>query len=278
MKRLTFFTSIAAASIIAATPALAGPGGHGGGDRGGGLGGGINAGAGGLGGQGMGATMRDLGRANSQALGHANQHGIDHANSNSVLSGEAATGTRIPESATRIHATGMAGTKLTGVTTGMTVVDSSGATIGTVAGITTRGNGSARIVQVTLTSGQTIFLSPSSLSLNNGVLTTTSLATNVNGRINSQSPAHASINGLTHASPRSVLASAGVTTLTGLATGLTVDNSGGTAIGTVDSILLNRAGGVVAIRVALIGGGTATIPATTLSMNGTTVVTSSAQF
>jgi hypothetical protein len=156
----------------------------------------------------------------------------------------------------------------------MTVVDSTGATIGTVTGVTTVGNGSARTVQVTLTGGQVINLSSRSLSLNGSTLTTSSLTSNVH----SQGAAHANINGLIHASPHSALASAGVTTLTGLATGLTVNNSGGTAIGTVNQVFTNTSGAVVGIRVDLAGGGTVIIPATTLSINGTTVVTSSTQF
>jgi uncharacterized protein YwbE len=163
----------------------------------------------------------------------------------------------------------------------MTVIDTSGATVGTVSGISTRGNGSVRNVQVTLTNGQVVTLSSRNLSLSNGVLTTNGVTTNANAsnrRVNSQGPAHASIQGLTHASPNSVLSSAGVTTLTGLTTGLTVNNSAGTSIGTVSGILTNQAGAVVGIQVNLTGGGTVTIPATTLTMNGTTVVTSSTQF
>ena len=99
-----------------------------------------------------------------------------------------------------------------------------------------------------------------------------------NRRAKSQGAAHANIQGLTHASPNSALAGAGVTTLTGLTTGLTVNNSGGTAIGTVDQVITNRAGAVVGIRVTLTDGSTVIIPATTLSMNGTTVITSSTQF
>ena len=93
--------------------------------------------------------------------------------------------------------------------------------------------------------------------------------------MDSQGAAHANINGLVHASPNSALSSAGVTTLTGLTTGLTVNNSAGTSIGTVSSVLTNRAGAVVGVKVALTGGGSVTLPATSLSMNGTTVVTSS---
>lgn len=92
----------------------------------------------------------------------------------------------------------------------------------------------------------------------------------------SQGTAHASVNGLVHASPKSALARAGVTSLTGLTTGLAVNNSAGTKIGTVSNIFANRTGAVVGVQVSLNGGGSVTLPATSLSMNGTTVVTSSA--
>jgi ribosomal 30S subunit maturation factor RimM len=162
-----------------------------------------------------------------------------------------------------------AGASLSGMTTGMSVVDSSGATVGTVTGIRTTGNGGVKSVQITLDSGQMINVSANSLSLNGDVLTTNSL----NSNVNSQGAAHASINGLIHASPNSALASAGVTTLTGLTAGATVNDSGGTALGTVSSVLVNRSGAVVGVNVNLDAGGTVTIPATTLTMDGTTVVT-----
>ncbi len=92
-------------------------------------------------------------------------------------------------------------------------------------------------------------------------------------RANSQGPAHANVNGLTHANSNSVLANAGVTTLTGLAAGATVNNTGGTLLGTVDSIVTNKSGAVVGVNVTLDSGGTVFIPATTLTMDGTTVVT-----
>jgi ribosomal 30S subunit maturation factor RimM len=151
----------------------------------------------------------------------------------------------------------------------MTVVDSGGTTVGTVTGLRTVGNGSVKTVQVTLSDGSVIFLSPNSLTLNGDVLTTTSLTTNVNA----QGAAHASIDGLIHANPRSALGAAGITTLTGLTTGLTVNGTGGTAVGTVSSVLVNQSGAVVGITVDLTGGGTVTIPATTLTMNGTVVDT-----
>ena len=141
-------------------------------------------------------------------------------------------------------------TMLTGVTTGMTVVDTEGATVGTVTGVTTVGNGSIRTVQVMLTDGRIITLAANSLSLEGDVLTTTSLETNVR----SQGALHANINGLINASPNSALASAGVTTLTGLETGLAVETTAGASIGTVDTVFTNRSGAVVGIQVELADG------------------------
>lgn len=288
MKRLTFIATMSALAVATAAPTLAKPGGGGGGDRGNSINAGANAGGRGTMeiNRGMGTSVRDSARANSRGSVNASDNALGHANSNSALSTEPAIGTRIPESATRVRGksnmetgtmsstTAMASTKLTGVETGMTVNDSGGAAIGTVTGITTKGNGSIRTVQVTLTNGQIITLAPSSLTLDGDVLTTTSTTSN----FKSQGAAHANINGLIHASPNSALASAGVTSLTGLATDLTVNTSGGTAIGTVDSIVTNRSGAVVGINVDLSAGGTVFIPATTLSMDGTTVITSSTQF
>lgn len=295
MFRTKFFTSIASLAIVAAAPAIAGPGGgHGGngGGNGGGQGAGAMGGAGPMGGAGSmggpmsgttsglnrtGADIRATARSSSEGPEYANPHAIERANQNSVLSTGTTSGTTTTTSGSQLRASGQNRfqSSLTGVTTGMTVTDSAGTTIGTVSGVRTVGNGSIKTVQVTLTNGQVVTLAPSSLSLSGGVLTTNSLTTNANGRVNSQGPAHASIQGLTHASPNSVLAGAGVTTLTGLATGQTVTDTGGTSLGTVSNVITNRAGAVVGIQVSLTGGGTVTIPATTLSMDGTTVVTSS---
>lgn len=290
MTRTKFLTTIAAVAVVTATPAIAKPG-SGGGNAGAGAGGpaagGPMSGAGG-GISDMGSTMRDLGRANSQGPANADTRAIDRANENSVLR-SAPTGTENPamnsasrskgetgvraNTSTEVRGGANAGVQLTGVTSGMSVVDSSGATIGTVTDVSARGNGSVRNVQVTLTDGQVITLAPSSLSLSGNVLTTSSVTTTANGRINSQGPANASVNGLTHASPNSVLSGAGVTTLTGLTTGLAVNTTSGSNIGTVSGVLTNRAGAVVGIQVSLANGQTITVPATNLSMNGTTVVT-----
>jgi hypothetical protein len=215
--------------------------------------------------------------------GNASDRAMDRANDNgSIRSSNAPMGTEIRSHRSRdtdAAGSGSANARLAGVSSGMTVVDGSGATVGTVTGVTTKGNGSVRNVQVTLTDGTVVTLKPRNLSVDGGVLTTTTVTGQAaNRRVNSQGPFHASPQGLVHASPNSVLAGAGVTTLTGLVSGLTVNNSGGTAIGTVDSILTNRSGAVVGINVDLTAGGTVFIPATTLTMDGTTVITSSTQF
>ena len=288
MFRTNLTASIATVALIAAPPALAAPGGGGG--MGLGAGGGIGASvrAGAAANTDIGVTVRDTARVQSQGSAKANARAQERANENSALSNdlssETMTGSRIPtrllqsDSSTRISARNQSRisasantrTQLSAqVTPGTSIADSSGATIGTVTGIRTTGNGAVKSVQVTLTDGTIINLGANSLSLDGDVLTTSSLTTNVN----SQGAANASINGLVHASPRSALALAGVTTLTGLDAGLTVNGSGGSAIGTVSSILTNRSGAVVGITVDLDAGGTVTIPATTLSMNGDIVDT-----
>jgi hypothetical protein len=291
MFRNSLTASIATFALIAATPVLAKPGGGGGGGMGIGAGGGIGASvrAGGAANTDIGVNVRDTVRVQSQGSANANARAMERANENSALSNdlssETMTGSRIrtrdlqdsstrisSRSSTRLSQQNKAATNgLFGlqVTPGTTVTDSGGATIGTVTGIRTVGNGSVKSVEVTLNDGSVIVLSGNSLTANGDVLVTNSLTSNVNG----QGAAHASINGLVHASPNSALALGGVTTLTGLTSGLTVNGSGGTAIGTVSSVLANRSGAVVGITVDLDAGGTVTIPATTLTMDGTTVVT-----
>lgn len=279
MTRNRILASIATIAIVAAAPSIAKPGGGGGGGQGHGNAG-ANAGAmgGGMGG-GMGSGMGRGGGAGGMGGGADISTGV-----NSGL--DAGSTTRIrgsDRSSVSTSTRGMGNVDLSGITDGMTVVDSTGATVGTVTDINTAGRSDRiRSVEVTLTGGDVITLSPRSLSVDGDVLTTTSVATNVgsaNARINSQGPAHANINGLVNASPNSVLAGAGVTTLTGLTTGLTVNNSAGTSIGTVTEVLTNRSGAVVGIRVDLTGdGGIVFIPATTLTIDGTIVTTSSTSF
>ena len=101
-------------------------------------------------------TFTNPGAAHSQALLHASPTGIAHANFHSVLAG----GTVVSGS-------------LAGLSTGQTVNMSSGTTLGTVSQIVTDSSGNIRLVIVTSPTGQTYRLSPTSLSISGGVVTTT---------------------------------------------------------------------------------------------------------
>lgn len=249
MKHRVIMGVLAGVALAATAPVLAKPGGGGGGGNAGGHGSGGNAG----------------GRAIGHGFGHG---GMGMGKGGGSIGFGSALDMR-SSSNSRIRTTQF-GTQLTGVTNGMSVVDAGGATIGTVTNISTKGNGGLRAVQVTLIDGSRIFLAPSSLALNGGVLTTNSLTST----LKSQGHNNASVKGLAHSSPNSALNIAGITTFTGLAAGMPVNNSVGTGIGTVSGIVLNRSGAVVGIRVALNGGGTALIPAPSLAFNGSVVTTS----
>ncbi|MFL6722017.1 MAG: hypothetical protein ACJ8FT_09490 [Sphingomonas sp.] len=96
-------------------------------------------------------------RINSQGLAHASPTGIAHANSHSVLAGGAVASASLP-----------------GLTTGLTVHTTGGTTLGTVSRIITGTDGTIRQVIVTSSTGQTYRLSPSTLSISGGVVTTSS--------------------------------------------------------------------------------------------------------
>jgi hypothetical protein len=92
-------------------------------------------------------------------------------------------------------------------------------------------------------------------------------------RINSQGTANASTRGLSRASTRSSLNAAGRTDLGAVVKGTAIKGSGGANVGTVSNVVVNRSGAVVGVKVDLAGGGTATIPASTLSVDGSAVTT-----
>ena len=94
---------------------------------------------------------------NSQGPANASPTGITHANSNSVLARGA-----------------VASSTLTGLSTGMTVNNSAGTSIGTVSQIITGPNNTIRGVVVTSSTGQTFRLAPSTLTISGSVVTTTS--------------------------------------------------------------------------------------------------------
>jgi len=100
---------------------------------------------------------------------------------------------------------------------------------------------------------------------------------NSNATLNSQGPAHASVTGIAHASPNSVLARGAVsaTSLPGLTAGLTVQNSGGTNIGTVSQIVTGPDGSIRAVIVTSPTGQTFRLPPSSLSISGSVVTTTS---
>jgi hypothetical protein len=172
------------------SPALAQHGGGLGGGVGGGIGAGVGAGlgagmggsmGGGMGGMshqtGVGSTIgadhgtlhSDMGvstrtdaRVNSQGPAHAADRALERANANSVLSGSSRTTA-----------------SLTGLRTGLTVRDSSGATVGTISRINRSAKGTVRNVLVKTASGKrkVVALAPDTLTVNGDVVTTTRLAT-----------------------------------------------------------------------------------------------------
>lgn len=109
------------------------------------------------------ATVGTSANVSSQATEHsegpanASATGISHANSNSVLARGSVSSSTLP-----------------GLTTGLTVNNSSGTSIGTVSQVITGTDGSIRAVVVTSPTGQTFRLPPSSLSISGNVVTTSS--------------------------------------------------------------------------------------------------------
>jgi len=106
--------------------------------------------------------------------------------------------------------------------------------------------------------------------LNAPTTTTTNPAVGV-----SQGPAHASVNGIAHANSHSVLAAGSVpgTSLPNLATGLTVNTSGGTSLGTVSQVVTGRDGSIRMVVVTSPTGQTYRLPASSLSISGGVVTT-----
>ena len=107
--------------------------------------------------------------------------------------------------------------------------------------------------------------------------TDTNFSTNSQATAHSQGPSHASPTGVAHASDNSVLARGAVssTTLNGLATNMTVNNSTGTQIGTVTQIITGPNNTIRAVVVTSSTGKTYTLPASSLSISGGVVTTTS---
>lgn len=291
MFRKVFLCALASSAMIpAAAMAQHGQGGGGGPPGGmpggGGMGNAGGMGPGGMGGLGpsemgglgnaggannVGVTTRDTARANSQGPAYASPTGIAHANQNSVLAGTSAT--------TRVTS----GT-LSGLGNGMTLF-SNGTAVGTVQQIRTTGNGSVAVVVVKGTNGGLYAVPANKLSLSGGTLSTTArlnginsstnVAANSQARLNSQGPAHASATGIAHANAHSVLAGGAVASsaLPGLATGLTVNTSGGTTLGTVSRIVRGTDGTIRQVIVTSPTGQTYRLSPLSLSISGSVVTT-----
>jgi hypothetical protein len=107
--------------------------------------------------------------------------------------------------------------------------------------------------------------------------TTTDVSTNSQATLHSQGPANASPTGISHANSNSVLARGAVSssTLSGLATNMTVNNSGGTQIGTISQIITGPNNTIRAVVVTSSTGQTFTLPANSLTISGGVVTTTS---
>lgn len=105
--------------------------------------------------------------------------------------------------------------------------------------------------------------------------TTTGTSQREDARTNSQGPDNASTTGIANANENSVLASGSVAaeTLPGLNTGLTVRSSTGADLGTVSEVVTGTDGSIRLIVVTSETGETIRIPATSLSISGDVVTT-----
>lgn len=97
-------------------------------------------------------------RVNSQGAAKASTQGLVHANGNSAVAKGSVQADALP-----------------GLSTGLTVKDSAGASIGSVNQVVTGTDGSIRAVVVTKTDGTTVRLMPNTLTINGGVVTTTTV-------------------------------------------------------------------------------------------------------
>ena len=106
---------------------------------------------------------------------------------------------------------------------------------------------------------------------------TTNFNANSKALQNSQGPANASPNGIAHANSNSVLARGAVSsaTLSGLTTGLIVNNSSGTQVGTVSRVITGPNNTIRAVVVTTASGQTVTLAPSTLSISGNVVTTTS---
>lgn len=135
---------------------------------------------------------------------------------------------------------------LPGLTTGLTVDTSGGTSFGTISQINTTRNGAISSVVVTTSTGQTFTVPASSLSISGNTVTLNTTEAFESSGV-----------------PSSLLP--------GLTTGQAVDLSGGTSLGTISQINTGANGTITSVVVTTASGQTYTLPASSLSISGTTV-------
>lgn len=122
---------------------------------------------------------------------------------------------------------------------------------------------------------------PTTTTTTTGPTTSTTTGTSYNPNSpalqNGQGPSHASPTGISHANQNSVLARGAVSssTLQGLNTGMTVNNSSGTSIGTVSRIITGPNNTIRGVVVTSSTGQTYTLAPSTLTISGGIVTTTS---
>ena len=146
-----------------------------------------------------------------------------------------------------------------------------GSTVSGAATVNSQGPVNASPTGIDHADDNSVLKSTDGASIRGGASATTSASTTA--RANSKGPDHASVNGLANASTKSVLGGAGNVALNGLTGGTAVLNASGTSIGTVSGLVKNRAGATVGVQVTLSDGSKVTIPASQLSLSGSTLTT-----
>ena len=167
------------------------------------------------------------GEHSDEAFQHASPNAFQHASPNSALTQNALPSALLP-----------------GLTNGLSVSSSTGASIGTVSSVLTTRNGSIAGVVVTSPNGQSIRIPASALTVSGSTVTVNSAE-------------------LGNSVPTSFLP--------GLTTGLSVNTGNGTTLGTVSQINTGRNGTISSVVVTAPNGQTYTVPASTLSISGNTV-------
>ena len=194
MFRNILSITLVGAAMVFTGPAIAGPGGGGGGGgHGGAASFGMRGGFGAAVGPSMGGPSRMgiTSRVNGQGMLNASTRGIARSNTRSVLHARATPRMRAAKNRALMHASltaishasprsalaraSVPTSALPGLTTGLTVKRSGGATVGTVSRVVTGTDGRIRLVLATSTGGRTVRLAPNTLSISGGVVTTTSI-------------------------------------------------------------------------------------------------------